>query len=149
MSEPIRDKEQSLSINELFNKMSEVRKLDVFAVVMKLFDKSLIWYHTNIQNARHHDRILQARTYTDINRAHFDTFKSAVAAGEMTEEELKEILAYTEETNKVVLNVTENYAEIRKSAKGLTAKQIERITSGNRASDKEMDKLFRKGDTPK
>lgn len=148
MSQPIRDKEQSLSINDLFSKMSEVRKLDVYAVVMKLFDKSLLWYHTNIQNARHQDRILQARTWCDIANAHFEIFQQAEDA-ELTETQKKEIKAYIEETHKVVLNITQNYAELRKSAKGLTAKQIERITSGNKYNEKEMDKMFRKGDTPK
>lgn len=142
---PLRDKEQGLTLPELFKNFVEVRRLDRYAVAMKLFDKTLKWYHTNIQNKRDSERILQVRTWTNISQAYLDQLTNSQA---LTDTEHLALKTYNEETHKVVLQVTEDYAELRISAKGFRAKQTERILSGETKSEKELDKIFKKGDKP-
>lgn len=143
--EPIKDKAQPKDWKDLMSKYREIKRQDIIAVVMKLFDKPLIWYHTNIQNNQHLDRILQTRTWCDLHTAQFDIYQT-IPDDLITKKEKTILSDFIKATNTTVLNLTENYAEIRKSAKGLTSKQIERITAGIKSEPKDLDKIFKKGE---
>lgn len=138
----LKDKEDELTIDQQFAGATPNRILDKFAVIIHLLEMRLKWTHTNIQNNQILMRILQARTWTRI--AH-ETYRPLWDnnSPELSDIERQSLKDYFEQTHRTMLAITDDYAELRVSAKGFRAKQIERIMTGDARTEKELDRIFK------
>lgn len=143
----IRDKTEDLSIDTLFSKAIANKRLDSYQIINELLNPDIqkIWLTTNIQKNAQETKILGLRTWLDMGDAWYNQILNAPS---LTDKQHQELQEYHTKTQDTVLHTTDNYARLRKVAKGFTPKMIERILVGHTKSDKELDKIFKKGEKP-
>lgn len=140
----MKDKEEELSITDVFRGAQLLRRLDAFGLVEKLLDvKNHLWQVTSIANNRDFGKIQIARAWTDICD---ETFKVALDDPDMTPEEAKAHNESIDAIHRLVLKTTADYADLRISSKGWRANQIIESVTNDAMKGNTLDKIFKKKD---